>query len=305
MGAMPSPCVGICKMTQDGSLCVGCLRTAEEIANWPDYLPEDKLAVFRALPQRRAEEGRGAPVLGHSVATIDRMVLASLDDPKATWTVGVPGALVEFNHLDGSPVTARLWEYGGDAISANGGVRVVLDHATQKIKVIGQGAPEEAPEMVTRLDLCLYTRKAAMSGRRVLTEIGQDTEALRTGDRQGVLFDLGLALPHIDYCVRVEDPALLGLLRAQVGESVLEDGSPVLQAIEEASPHRIALTRLGRVEAWSPIPPADGATPAGPHSHLRPDLLARKQVRDPVSQVPSTMYTVMTVYPGDPVPLNG
>ncbi len=299
LGPMPSPCIGICKMNADGSLCIGCGRSAAEIKDWPSYDGEQKLDAFRALRKRREETGYGVPVLGYPMATLDRIILGSLDDAQAQWSIGVPGAAVEFNGKDGSLLTARLWEYGGEVRGGQGGVRVVLDHGAQKIKMIGQA---NAKGLIGRIDLCLYTRKAAMSNRRVLSEIGPDVEALRTGDRQGVLFDLGLGLPHIDYCVRVEEAGLVALLRQQKGKPVLGEDRTVLDTLRRASPHRVLLTRMGRVEVWSPIPAIDGETPVGPHSHLDPELIAKGAAIDTDSHLPETLYRLISLTLSEAIP---
>ena len=46
--------------------------------------------------------------------------------------------------------------------------------------------------------LCLREDAAAMHRRGVLTELGPDRNALRGQDKNSVLFDLGLAIPHVD-----------------------------------------------------------------------------------------------------------
>jgi hypothetical protein len=286
-------------MNADGSLCTGCGRTSQEIRDWPAYDGARKLEVFQELPGRRKETGYGVPILGHPMAVLDRVILGALDDPKAQWAIGLPGAAAEFNGGDGALLQARLWEYGGEVRGGLGGVRVVLDHGAQKIKIIGE---PDGNGMVSRLHLCLYTRKAAMSGRRTLTEIGPDVEALRTGDRQGILFDLGLALPFIDYCVRVDDPDLVRRLRGLAGRAVVGGDGSILEILAAASPHRVLLTRMGRVEVWSPIPAPGMAPPEGPHSHLDPTQLGAPlgAVIDPL--VPDTLYPVFSLTLSDPIP---
>ncbi|MYB27293.1 MAG: DUF1289 domain-containing protein [Candidatus Dadabacteria bacterium] len=53
---MSSPCNGICIMDEDTGLCVGCLRTSDEIAGWEDYSDEQRAEVMRELTQREAEQ---------------------------------------------------------------------------------------------------------------------------------------------------------------------------------------------------------------------------------------------------------
>ena len=50
-----SPCRKICVMQPESGLCIGCLRTAEEIAAWPGMTPNARRAVMAELPSR---EGR-------------------------------------------------------------------------------------------------------------------------------------------------------------------------------------------------------------------------------------------------------
>ena len=50
----PSPCVNVCRMDEASGLCVGCLRTLDEIARWSVLDDADKHTVWAALAQRRA-----------------------------------------------------------------------------------------------------------------------------------------------------------------------------------------------------------------------------------------------------------
>ncbi|MEX0960632.1 MAG: DUF1289 domain-containing protein [Burkholderiales bacterium] len=52
---VPSPCIDICQIDPDTNLCRGCLRNLDEIAGWPDYSNEQKLAVLARLEQRRSD----------------------------------------------------------------------------------------------------------------------------------------------------------------------------------------------------------------------------------------------------------
>ena len=46
-----SPCINICKM--EAGLCVGCLRTIDEIAGWAMAGDDDKRLILAAVAQRR------------------------------------------------------------------------------------------------------------------------------------------------------------------------------------------------------------------------------------------------------------
>ncbi|MFD1343111.1 DUF1289 domain-containing protein [Litorisediminicola beolgyonensis] len=47
-----SPCVNICQIHPTARLCVGCLRTIDEITAWSRMTPEARRAVMAELPDR-------------------------------------------------------------------------------------------------------------------------------------------------------------------------------------------------------------------------------------------------------------
>lgn len=48
-----TPCVKVCVVDGESSLCLGCFRTLEEIAGWSRLTPEHRAAVMAELPDRR------------------------------------------------------------------------------------------------------------------------------------------------------------------------------------------------------------------------------------------------------------
>ncbi len=49
---IPSPCISVCRMSEDRSHCVGCLRTIPEIRAWAQADSAERLAIWAALAQR-------------------------------------------------------------------------------------------------------------------------------------------------------------------------------------------------------------------------------------------------------------
>lgn len=49
----PSPCTKVCKLDPVSRLCIGCLRTVEEIGAWSFMDAGEKQAVLDSLPGRR------------------------------------------------------------------------------------------------------------------------------------------------------------------------------------------------------------------------------------------------------------
>lgn len=66
---VPSPCVRLCTVDEDARVCVGCLRTVEEIKAWRGLSPEGKRALLAVLDGRRASGARPSEVTGPSAVT--------------------------------------------------------------------------------------------------------------------------------------------------------------------------------------------------------------------------------------------
>ncbi len=47
-----SPCVKLCVVHPEARICVGCLRTIDEITAWSRMSPETRAEVMAALPDR-------------------------------------------------------------------------------------------------------------------------------------------------------------------------------------------------------------------------------------------------------------
>lgn len=57
---VPSPCVGICCLDQDG-YCIGCFRSGTELAEWACASEAAKRAILaRCQARREAQDNRGA-----------------------------------------------------------------------------------------------------------------------------------------------------------------------------------------------------------------------------------------------------
>ena len=56
-GKIPSPCIGVCTLDPVERICIGCLRTADEIARWPDATPAEQVQIVLQLRVRRHARG--------------------------------------------------------------------------------------------------------------------------------------------------------------------------------------------------------------------------------------------------------
>jgi len=186
------------------------------------------------------------------------------------WHLGTFGVVAEFMRDPDEPVAYPDGD-GLAAFTARGAIRLeatadltpfAYETASSRAKVWGQ-----------QVALCLPRDACAMSQRKVVTELGPDVDAVRGDDRRSLLFDLGLDRLQVDACVRTSDARLIDILRGSEGRSLFDASTGALMAVLKVSPHRVFVTRFGRVEVFQPIP-ADGATsPPGPHTHVLPKLM--------------------------------
>jgi len=49
-----SPCVKICVLHPEARICLGCLRTADEIASWSRMSRDERRTLIEALPERKS-----------------------------------------------------------------------------------------------------------------------------------------------------------------------------------------------------------------------------------------------------------
>jgi predicted Fe-S protein YdhL (DUF1289 family) len=50
---VPSPCISVCRMDATSGLCIGCLRTIDEIAAWSVLDAHARREILDAIARRR------------------------------------------------------------------------------------------------------------------------------------------------------------------------------------------------------------------------------------------------------------
>ncbi|TCR64842.1 DUF1289 domain-containing protein [Bosea sp. BK604] len=68
MSGISTPCIKICVIDPASSLCEGCGRTLQEIAQWAVLSETERLAIMAALPGRLAKRSEDS-VWGKSSTT--------------------------------------------------------------------------------------------------------------------------------------------------------------------------------------------------------------------------------------------
>ena len=217
-------------------------------------------------------------------------------DADTQWSLGTFGGIAEFARDRDEPVLLSQSSHGVSAITSRGAIAItccdgIRPFASESITKTGWSH---------RISLCLPADDCVMNRRTVLTELDIDHDALRPEDRGSILFDLGLGALQADLCVRVGESGMAAQLRRHVGRSVFEIGNPAMGLILEANPHRVFMSRIGRIEVYQPIPPASGKSPEGPHTHVLPKLLKSGRTQPATEPVPDGWIPCAHIYPPHP-----
>ncbi len=77
----------------------------------------------------------------------------------------------------------------------------------------------------------------------------------------------------------------------------------VMAAILAAHPHRVALSRIGRVEVWQKIggPDTGGVSLVGPHTHVLQKLLRARRRHLANMPIPGGLVPVVGFHPASPI----
>src|SRR5262249_21352664 len=155
------------------------------------------------------------------------------------FTIGSLGAIAEFFRDADEPVEGRSGELWRAA--PRGAIRITLRDGA--LPLAHETLSARAGLWQHRVPFCPPAAMRRRGMRSTVTELGPDRDAIRQADRDAVLFDLGLGQRNVDFCVRTDDAGLIATLRAQEGGAV----GPLMGALIDASPPRVALSALGRI----------------------------------------------------------
>lgn len=220
----------------------------------------------------------------------------ALGDAGWHWGIGVLGAIGEFSR---DPWESwRAIENG--LVTARGGIQLRPD--PQARLAAHEAISRREGHWQQGLAWCLDVRLASLGEpHEVVTELGPDETPLRPRDQGAILFDMGLGFAHLRACVRSDDPIMIAALRQGCGQPLLEAGNPAGAAILRHSPARVFLSPAGRIEVYQAIPPPDGRTPDGPHSHLLPVLLRSRRTHPATTHLPDGVVPLLEAFPPHPL----
>jgi Family of unknown function (DUF6925) len=223
------------------------------------------------------------------------LILEHLRNHRSSWSLGAFGALGEFTRDEDEIQLVAPGDRLAIATS-RGGMRV--DNLDQCSVIAYEISRKHRDRWGQTLAFCLPEEYAKMEGRRGITELGPDEASILDAHRGDILFDLGLATPYVNVCVRTSVPSLIAALRSAEGSNILAPGCSVFSEVLQHSPHRIFISRVGRLEVYQPI--GLEKSPEGPHTHVLPKLLATGLHHAANIPIPSGMISGLMLYPGNP-----
>jgi hypothetical protein len=235
------------------------------------------------------------PQAAMSATAID-LLHREISNPDTQWSLGTFGAIAEFSRDHDEPVRLVQSDETISAVTPRGSIALRAHAAVRPFA--SEGVTKSGWNQ--RVALCLPQDDCAMNQRVALTEIGPDHQAPREEDRDSILFDLGFGALQADFCVRIGDPCFAARLREHAGRAVFEPGNPAMGMILEANPHRVFISRLGRIEVYQPIPLPTGKSPEGPHTHVLPRLLKSGRTHPATEPVPEGLVPCAHLYPPHP-----
>lgn len=234
----------------------------------------------------------------------------ALDDTGNGWSVGTFGAVGEFVRDRDEPHTRSSEDGSTQIVTARGGIRV---KGHDDLVVLAYNTfPGRGDTWGNEVAFCLPSKRQSQP--RAIRCLGPDHEALRPEDREALLFDVGVGVGEVRFCVRTRDPELIAALRDAEGADPLGAAAGPSNALTlKLSPPRITISPIARIEVYAPIPPPGGASPLGPHTHLLPRLVASRRTHSANAPIAAGLQPVLMMHPpspwrdsaGKPIPYDG
>ena len=263
-----SPCVGVCRLDPVSGWCQGCARSAVELDRWGELDDAAKLAIWATLPPRLRAQGIPFHLLPWSGESLIAH-LASTFGPGRAWSMGVQGAVAGFAAPAGVPLEAAFGPAGLTLRTVGGALRIEAKPGLRAFELLDRTGRHASTA------LALHEARLPPPPRAAIAELGADEAALDPAAAGQHLFDLGLGRATAHFCVRTGNPDLVAELRRHVGRSLFDPASRLLPQLLHASPARVVLSPIGRVEVTTPIGAPHPPGRSGPHTHFLPQRRAR------------------------------
>lgn len=222
------------------------------------------------------------------------LIVERLKYPANGWSIGSFGAIGEFVRDPDETVEIREAPDLIEVVTARGALRATASVALTPIAWDSLSGDGES--WGHSLAFCIPRPETA---NRLIRILGPDTGAIREEDRASLLIDCGVGAGAVTMAMRTSDSGLIAAATAAEGQPML--GTPGLMGeVLRAQPHRILISPAGRVEVFQPIPPPDGKSPEGPHTHLLTKLIAKDRCHSANAPIPDGWQSALSLHPKSP-----
>ena len=245
------------------------------------------------MPQ--ASQALDLPACGTGFANELYDLLFDLAADRANgWSIGTFGAIGEFRCVADERMSVAHRAGGVEILTARGGMRIAPTVVLRP--VAWDYLSSDGQSWGHMLAFCV---KRSIEDSPFIEYLGVDVAALRKRDRGAALFDLGVAAGTTRMCIRATGSCLKTVLKRACGR-LLQESPDLLAEIMREQPHRILLSPAGRIEVFQSIPPVNGISPIGPHTHLLFKLAVSRRLHAATAPIPPGWQSVLTLHPLSP-----
>jgi len=222
------------------------------------------------------------------------LIVERLKDPANGWSIGSFGAIGEFVRDPDEDVEIREAADLIEIVTGRGALRATA--AVELTPIAWDSLSGDGESWGHSLAFCIPRPETT---NRLIRVLGPDTGAIRKEDRVSLLIDCGVGAGAVTMAMRTSDAGLIAAAAAAEGRPML--GAPGLMSeVLRAQPHRVLISPVGRVEVFQPIPPPDGKSPDGPHTHLLTKLIAKDRCHSANVPIPDGWQSALSLHPQSP-----
>ncbi|SCW35407.1 hypothetical protein SAMN02927924_00140 [Sphingobium faniae] len=215
-------------------------------------------------------------------------------DPANGWSIGTFGVAGEFMRDTDEPATIHRDDERIEIVTPRGAMRFapVDDMHT----VAWDSLSADGESWGHGMAICMAV---PATPHRAIHALGVDAQALRPDDRTHRLFGLGGGHGAVDMALRTDDADLIAAMDRSVGTAFLGHDE-IMRHVLRAQPHRVLLSPIGRIEIFQPVPPPDGKSPEGPHTHLLAKLVKKDRPHSSNVSIPEGCQSILNIHPRSP-----
>lgn len=215
-------------------------------------------------------------------------------DPANGWSIGTFGAIGEFTRDADEPADIRREDDRIEIVTPRGAMRIAA--ADDMRAVAWDSLSADGESWGHGMAVCVA---APATPARTIHALGLDSEALRPEDRAHRLFGLGVGHGAVEMMLRTDNADLIAIMERFAGTPFIGNDE-ITSHVLRAQPHRVLSSPIGRIEVFQPVPPPDGKSPEGPHTHLLARLVAKDRPHSSNIPIPEGYQSILSIHPRSP-----